>query len=204
MTVFGVTVPLAVLIALGVIVFAVAARLIVKGISRRVKRTAGTLSGIGYLISAAKKAAASENEDETKPRSLSGGDSLFLPMIKKDFPDFSVNAAKEAVRKYVKDFYGDADGFRIHRAAISDYIRSGAEKTVVFQCSFELRENSLLRQHRAILNYTHKQIAGEDYAAQTCPACGAAIPSGATECAYCGSRLVMTREAWEITDMREG
>lgn len=204
MTVFGITVPVAVVIAVGVIAAALIVRAAVVAVRRRVRRSAGTLAGIGYLISAAKQAAKEESEDETKPRSLSGGDSLYLPLIKKDFPDFSVTAAKEAVRAKVKEQYGDAEGFRIHRAALCDYLRSGGEKTAVFQCAYELRKEGKLRQHRAVVHYTHRQLSGEDYAAQSCPACGAAIRPGDTQCAYCGSRLVMTRAAWEITDCFEG
>ena len=193
-----------VFIAVAIGVAVIVGAIIAGAVRRRIRRAAGTLSGIGVLINAAKAAAVSESEDETTPRSLSRGDSLYLPMIKKDFPDFSLNAAKEAVRAHMTERFGGEDGFRIHRMAIGDYLRSGSEKTVVFQCAYELREDGKLRQHRALVDYTHKQLTDEQYAAQTCPACGAAIRAGAMECAYCGSRLVMTRAAWEVTDSREG
>ena len=205
MTLFGITVTSSVIwIVLGVIA-AIAGVWFVGGRGkRRISRAAGTLADIGALVSAAREAAQNENDDETTPRSLSRGDSLYLPMIEKDFPDFSLNAAKEQVRAHVRELFGGADAFRVHNTAIGDYLRSGSEKTVVFQCAYEVRENGKLRQHRVLVDYTNKQLAGEDYVAQTCPACGAAIRAGSTECAYCGSRLVMTRAAWEITDCREG
>ena len=116
----------------------------------------------------------------------------------------AMTAAKEAVREYIKQRFGDADGFRIHRQAIGDYIRSGSEKTIVFQCSYEAREDGKLRQHRALVDYTHKTGDQTEYASLNCPSCGAPVTAGATQCAYCSSRLVMTRGAWEITDCREG
>ena len=205
MEIFGVTVDWRWLIALVAGIAAIGGvRYGVGRISRRIKRAAGSILGIGTLVSAARAAAVNESEDETKPRSLSGGDSLFLSQITRDFPDFSITAAKEEIRAYMKKEFADADGFRVHGVAIGDYKRSGAEKTVVFQCAFELRESSRLRQKRYILHYTYRSRDNGDYSSQTCPSCGAAIRAGATECAYCGSRLVMNRAAWEITDAREG
>ena len=205
MQIFGITVTWTWLIWIGAAVAAVTfIRLGTRSLKRRISRTAGTLAGIGMLISAAKEAAQSESQDETKPRSLSGGDSLFLSQITRDFPDFSITAAKEDVRAYMKNEFADADSFRIHGIAIGDYKRSGSEKTVVFQCAFELREEALLRQKRYLVHYTYKADDSGDYSSQTCPSCGAAIRAGAKECAYCGSRLVMNRAAWEITEAREG
>ena len=205
MEIFGITVTWQWVIWVAAAVAAVAfIRAGARSAKRKINRSIGTLTGLGTLISAAKEAAVNETQDETKPRSLSGGDPLFLAQIKKDFPDFSIIAAKEAVSEYMKNEFAEAEGFRVHKSAICDYRRSGGEKTVVFQCAFELREASLLRQKRYILHYTHKSDDGGEYSSQTCPSCGAAIRPGATECAYCGSRLVMNRAAWEITEAREG
>lgn len=199
MTLFGFTIPVAA-------IFIIAGVIIVLGLVRAgvryFRRRSSTLRDLSELVSYARAAANGAQEDE-KPRSVSGGDSLFVPQIMKDFPDFSLQSAKDSVRAYVKELFGEREGFRIHAVAVSDYKRAGTEKTVIFQCAFEYKEDGHKVQKRYQLHYAHKLIAGEAYASQTCPSCGAAIPAGAIQCAYCGSRLIMTAAAWEITDAYE-
>ncbi len=175
-----------------------------KRIRRKVNRAAGNLGSLAAMAGLAAVASQmSESNDET-PRSLSGGDSLYLPQILKDFPDFNLTSAKEKVREYLQERFADAEDFAIHNIIISDYRKAGFEKTIVFQCAYELKEEDQKRQKRCNVHYSYR-VSGEtgSYAAPNCPNCGAPVAPGRTDCPYCGARLFMTEAAWSITDWYE-
>ena len=193
------------LIAAGVILIIAA---VVRGVRKSIRRKLNrSLGGLGGLAGLAGLAAAASNLDmsiEEAPRSLSGGDSLYLPQILKDFPDFNLTSAKEKIRSYMQEKFAEAEAFAIHNVIISDYQRSNVEKTIVFQCAYELNEEGVKRQKRCCMHYSYR-MSGEagSYAAPNCPNCGAPVAPGRTDCPYCGARLFMTEAAWLVTDWYE-
>lgn len=142
---------------------------------------------------------------EDPPKSVSGGDSIFLPRILKDFPDFSLITAKEEVRKRIEQETASAEGLRIHAIAISDYRTAGVESEIVFQCSFEIVEGGVKKQKRYCLHYVFAAEGKNAYAGMTCPNCGAPIRStSAKRCEYCDCRLVnVTAASWKFTRIYE-
>lgn len=140
-------------------------------------------------------------QESKGPKSLSGADRLLLPGILRDFPDFDVTAAKTAVKKLLKERYGAKSGFQIHNVVISQYLPSGAQKTVVFQAAFQVGSGLQLTQHRATLHYSYI-LTGSSTVAANCPNCGGALGYGITDCPYCGSRVTNPLgNAWEFTEV---
>ena len=92
-----------------------------------------------------------ELELEESPRSLNGCDSLLMPQIQKDFPDYDPELAKTYVRGYLKDQLGHHPGFSIHNVVIAKYLRSGAQKCIVFQAALCWLENGQEVPFRSVL-----------------------------------------------------
>lgn len=193
------------IIAVALLVLGGIGRAVGKSVRRRVRRATNQLGGLAAMAGLAAVASQLDMETEERPKSLSGGDSLFLPQILKDFPDFNLTAAKETVRAYLAEKFADREGFAIHNVIISDYRRAAVEKTVVFQCAYEYLEEGRKRQFRCCVHYSYRVTgeAGSTYAAPNCPNCGAPITSSVRDCPYCGARLFMSAAAWEITDCYE-
>lgn len=144
----------------------------------------------------------SELEIEEAPRSLNGCDSLLLPQIQKDFPDFDVSLAKTYVRDHLKEMLSDRSGLTVHNVVISRYLRSGAQKCIVFQAALSYQDNGRKVQKRYELNYTYLLPSGTT--AANCPNCGGALGFGQRECAYCGSAVANAlANNWTFTEVRE-
>ena len=147
-----------------------------------------------------------ETEAETTPRSLSGCDSILLPQILRDFPDFDINLAKNYGRDALRQHLSDKGGLRIHNIVLFRYLRSLSQKTIVMQASAEYSENGRKVQKRYDLSYSYvlQGQGGAPETAASCPHCGGAIGFGQTECPYCGSRLAVAMlGAWEFTQIQE-
>lgn len=141
---------------------------------------------------------------QQNPRSLNGCDSLLLPQILKDFPDFDVNQAKILIRDVLKKQYGDNEDFRIYNVVIAKYLRSGAQKTIVFQASVSWMENGRTLQKRFDIHYAYILPQSSETVAANCPNCGGAIGYGETECSYCGSRVVsILGNTWKAVQILE-
>lgn len=141
---------------------------------------------------------------EDIPRTLSGCDSLLLPQILKDFPDFDVGLAKTYVRDQLRKRFSNRSSFKVHNVVIAKYLRTGAQKTIVFQAATCHRENGKPVQKRYDLHYTHILSHTTDSIAANCPNCGGALGFGITTCEYCGSRVAnVLRNTWKFTEVRE-
>lgn len=144
--------------------------------------------------------------EEEEPKSVSGGDSIFLPAILRDFPDYNNSLAKTYVRKELERRLKDKASLSIHKVVIHDYQPSTLEKTIVYQAALQYRENGKLLQKRYNLHYSFllPSESGETIAAN-CPNCGGAITSTHQKiCAYCGSRLAnVMKNTWEFTEVYE-
>ena len=145
----------------------------------------------------------SELELEESPRSLNGCDSLLIPKILQDFPDFDITLAKTYVRNYLKDRLSKHRDLTIHNVVIAKYLPSGAQKTIVFQAALCWTESGKKVQKRYELNYTYL-LDGDTEVAANCPNCGGALGYGVNECPYCGSRVANALgNSWTFTEMKE-
>ena len=145
----------------------------------------------------------SELELEESPRSLNGCDSLLMPKILQDFPDFDVTLAKTYVRDYLKNKLANQKNLTIHNVVIAKYLPSGAQKTIVFQAALCWTESGKKVQKRYEMNYTYL-LDGDTEVAANCPNCGGALGYGVNECPYCGSRVANALgNTWTFTEMKE-
>lgn len=143
--------------------------------------------------------------NEEKPKSLSGMDSVYLPQILKDFPDFNPTLAETYVKEQLRNTCAQKQDFRIHNVVIHSYERTQAEKTIVYQAALEYREAGRLQQKRFCLRYAYLLPQDGKTAAANCPNCGAPLSEFSQRvCEYCGSRLVnIMGNTWRFTEVFE-
>lgn len=146
----------------------------------------------------------SDWEIEEAPRSLNGCDTLLMPQILKDFPDFDVNLSKTYVKQYLTEALGSNSAFTIHNVVIARYFPSGAQKTILFQAAVSWLEQGKRLQKRYDLHYTYMLSGSDEVIAANCPNCGGALAYGVTTCPYCDSRVVnILGNSWVFTEMNE-
>ena len=182
----------------GAVVAALAIALLVFRVRRGMKKYLGTAD--------LKKILGSQELEDTEPRSISGGDSIYLPLILRDFPDFNLDRAKDLVREELKGQFGSRPDFRIHRVALSDYHKTPNERVIVFQASLQYREEGTLLQKKYSVQYAWlmKETGGAELAVN-CPNCGAPITDiRRSVCPYCGSQVFnITGNSWKFISLAE-
>lgn len=142
---------------------------------------------------------------EEIPKSLNGCDSIYVPQIMQDFPDFNVTRAKQYAQKYLQEQLA-VEGFQnilIHNTVICYYQRYGEEKNIHFQSAVEyFLKNGKKCQERYEMIYAFMPIIHNDATTQAavCSNCGAPFPAdGSKVCAFCGSRLSMVlNNSWQF------
>lgn len=146
-----------------------------------------------------------DTDGDDTPKSLSGGDSLYLPMILKDFPDFDLRTAKKTVEQRIREELSSFEGVRLHRTIISGYDHTNTESFIEFQSAVEYLENGKKRQKRYVTDYSFLLTGDRGTRSAVCPHCGAEISSlHARKCDYCGSLLVnILGNEWRITSFCE-
>ena len=138
------------------------------------------------------------------PRSLNGCDSLLMPQILEDFPDFDVHLAKIYARDELRKRFKHQQNFTVHNVVIAKYLRSVSQRTIVFQAATHHQEKGMSVQKRFDLYYTHLLSAVTDSVAANCPNCGGALGYGTVNCPYCGSRVAnVLGNTWKFTEVRE-
>lgn len=138
------------------------------------------------------------------PRSLNGCDTLLIPQILKDFPDFDVHLAKTYARDELHKRFGRQKDFKVHNVVIAQYLRSSTQRTIVFQAATYHREKDKPVQMRYDLHYTHLLSAATEGVAANCPNCGGALGFGIVTCPYCGSRVAnVLGNTWKFTEILE-
>lgn len=183
---FGVFAAVGVAIAIGVVT-----------VRRKLRRISKQYLGTEDFM-----AVMEQQEVEDSPKSVRGMDSILIPRILKDFPDFDVNMAKTYGRNYLKEKLRNKKELKIHRLVFSDYLTSSVQKTVVMQAALCYKEGEKLVQTRYDLHYAYKLGDEHTSVAANCPNCGAAMGYGQTVCAYCGARVVnVLKNSWEFTRM---
>lgn len=145
------------------------------------RATRGMRERIGYIKNALDEAIAADKEPE-KPRSLSSLESVVLPKILKDFPDFNPKVFAERVRRDARTYYesgvqgkmlytDDATenfmenfedrlqddvkgGIEIHRVTIAAYDNATRKKLLTCQASVGfIDKTDIPRERRLILVY---------------------------------------------------
>lgn len=172
-------------------------------VKRFAKQSFGT-SDLSYLMRAAQDAA--QDESYEGPKSLSGGDSIFMPRILRDFPDFNLERAKSLAREELTKRLSGKPELKIHKIILHDYQRAANEKTIFFQAAVQYKEDGHVKQKRYCLHYAY--LLPEDGGATvagSCPHCGAPFTSTTqTNCPYCGSLVAnVLRNTWKFTDCYE-
>lgn len=156
---------------------------------------------------------------ETTPKSLAGMESILLPQIMKDFPEYNSAVVYDRVRSDARLFYesaiegrplykegisaalrermtfpGDvAGGIGIHRVSLSDYDRRSRDKFITYQAAAKY-EDAKGTTHQTRLHLKYIAAYDDDFANEIrvikCPNCGAPVPtSGEKVCRYCGAAL---------------
>lgn len=175
--------------------------LIVYFIRRRVRRFSREVFGQEDLLAALSQI---DSEADNTPRSLSGCDSLLLPQILRDFPDFDVNLAKTYARSHLKKTLSGKEDLTIHNIVIARYLPSAAQKTILLQAAVSFRESGKICQKRYDLSYCYLLPGSDASIAANCPNCGGALGYGVSQCPYCGSRVANALgNSWEFTEMKE-
>ena len=216
-------------IAAVIVVLAVV--LLVFYLIRRVKRSAAGKM-LRELNSALKTSRVTEEEIAATPRSLSGMDSIYLPKIHRDFPEFSWDEwrgkIEDAVRSKIKDKNG-----QIYQTVISRYTKDTGVCRITAETSASYlpgrdeapedlrgvgqihiikdgkKEQSLLKRQAVFeteLLYVQnaEKIQGRALGVN-CPNCGAPFTRlGDRTCPYCGSAVIpVNLRVWRIGSIRE-
>ena len=145
-----------------------------------------------------------EQESESRPRSLSACDSMVIPQILRDFPDFDSNLVKTYARDFLKKKFGEKSGFAIHNVVYSRYLRTNIQKTIILQAAVCWTEGGNKQQKRFDLHYTYLLSSNDTTVAANCPNCGATLGYGETVCTYCGSRVAnVLGNTWKFSEIIE-
>ena len=139
-----------------------------------------------------------------EPKSLNRCDSLLIPQIMRDFPDFAPERAKNIFRNYVKKHYAKAPDFTMYAVGMSRYLTAGLNKTIIMQAACSYTKGGKKVQIRVEADYIYSVHTADENIASNCPNCGGAIGYGVVNCPYCGSHVsnVMSN-TWEFKNIRE-
>lgn len=188
----------------GVIILVVAVSTAVRKVKRQVREFSQMAFGTDSLVEGFKK---TEVEAQQTPKSLAGMDSVFLPRILKDFPEFNVDVAKNDVRSELRNHLKAKQAVKIHNVVIRDYKKHKFESVIVMQASAEYIENSRKYQKRYNFNYVYALLGAENETniAAVCPNCGGPISdTSLANCEYCGARLVkLIEQSWKVKEIVE-
>jgi hypothetical protein len=162
--------------------------------------------GVQTLVGIAKGLSTGELDFEVpeEPRSLNRCDSLLIPQIVHDFPDFAPERAKNIFRSYVKKHYQNAPDFTIYTVGMSRYLTRGLNKTIIMQAACSYTKNKKKVQIRVEADYIYSVHTADENVASNCPNCGGGIGYGMVNCPYCGSHVsnVMSN-TWQFKNIRE-
>lgn len=170
-------------------------------VRQKIRRFSRDIFGTSNILQGLKEADTLHLEH---PRSLNGCDTLLLPKILADFPDFDHNLAFTYAKEYLRQKLAGKQELIIHRIVISKYLRSLSQKTIVMQAAVSFKEDGQRQQKRYDLDYTYILDEGSEHIAANCPNCGGALGFGVTDCPYCGSRVAnVLGNTWKFTAMQE-
>ena len=157
-------------------------------------------------------------EEET-PKSLNAMDSLLLPQLMRDFPEYNRAVITDRVIRDAKLFYESAakgellfkdgvsasllentllpedvaGGIIVHRAVLAAYDRRTRDRFITFQAAVKY-EGTDGKRHQKRLNLKYIAAQSSDFAEKIevikCPNCGGPVSTvGEKVCSYCGAAL---------------
>ena len=184
-----------------ILVIIISAKVIVREIKRKIRSLFG--AGSEQII---REVVKGMQEQESRPRSLQAMDSVVLPKIMKDFPDFNATLAKTEVKDKMKE-YLKGKNVKNHGVAIVKYNSSGLQKVIMFQTALEYTEGGNKIQKRYDVDYTYMVEGDENdsHVAANCPNCGAPLAAMSSRvCRYCDTPIADVQGmVWKFTDIRE-
>lgn len=137
------------------------------------------------------------------PRTVSGIESIVMPDIRRDFPEFDIQLAKDRARQYLRSQLGSKKGLQIHNLVLHRYVDESIQKTIIFQAAVSWREDRLI-QKRYDIHYSYLLPEAGGGLTLNCPNCGAVIGFGERQCAYCGTQVLNgLQRNWEFTQINE-
>lgn len=148
----------------------------------------------------------SNNITNNIPCSLSDCESIYLPQIMQDFPDFNATLAYTYAKEALRMKLSAKTALKIHKVVISGYKRAAYDKTVIMQAALQYPENGVIQQKMYVLLYTYLIENKEQSLSANCPNCGAPVSDSAAKiCPYCDSRLVNPfGGSWTFHEIYEG
>ena len=189
-----------IVIAVVVLIVAVVITLLIHGLCNKFNSTFGDLIAICKEL--IRQAKAHPECKDPPPRSLGGCESIMMPEIRKDFPDFDPTLAKNKAREYLQRKLQMHKGLQIHNVVLHRYLDESLQKTVVFQAAVSWNgKPRVQKRYDVYYTYAMPEVGGKGC---NCPNCGATIGFGQVECEYCGTRIVNTfGQSWEFTQLLE-
>lgn len=170
-------------------------------VRKRIRRFSMDVFGRPDLLGALKDVDTVADQD---PRSLNACDSLLLPQILRDFPDFDPVEVKARLEKYLRKELGRHEGFTLYNTAMAKYLPSALQKTIVYQAAVSWLESGVRKQKRFNVHYAYRLHGADESVAANCPNCGGALGFGQRECPYCGSRVAnVLGNVWEFVELKE-
>lgn len=166
----------------------------IRGFSRRTFGRSDILGALSEIDTVA----------DNEPRSLNGCDSLLLPKILRDFPDFDPNLVKTYAKDYIEKNLREKADLKIYNIVIAKYLPSNINKTIVFQAAVSFKEGGETKQKRYDLHYTYILRTSSSSVAANCPNCGGVLGYGDIVCPYCNSRVTnVMGNTWEFTEFTQ-
>lgn len=152
-----------------------------------------------------------EEAERTVPRSLSGATELYLPQLRKDFPELNwaefKAGAEQALTKALQE--EGAKEILIHRTVLSAYRRYKGTCTAELCSAVQYLADGRLTQDRRTVTMAYVQDADkagyENGVSLTCPSCGAPVKSlGEKHCAYCGAAIrEINMRVWRVMGVKK-
>ncbi len=143
-------------------------------------------------------------QPEEGPRSLNACDRLYLPQIRKDFPDFDPHLAKLQIEAHLISVNSHRKHFAVHQIAIARYLPTRLSKTIVYQAAVCCNEHGKKQEKRMDIFCTYSTDSTDGTIAANCPNCAGVLEYGQTQCPFCGSQVTAPMgERWKITKITE-
>ena len=102
---------IAIIISVSIVVLAIA--IIVTVIVSKIRHLSRTLFGTSSLIEGIQGVKEDQEQMRETPRSLHGMTSVYMPMIKKDFPELDVEQYMNKTRSLLRNYFSAVESLRI-------------------------------------------------------------------------------------------
>lgn len=139
-----------------------------------------------------------------KPRVLTSFDFLYLSRIRRDFPDFDLEAEKARILNALSANFSDRPGFQIYKAVIYDYRTVGEQQCITWQISASYILDDRKKQILCEVKTARNSLTAPGIMSGTCPNCCGILDPSQPNCPYCGSPVAgQCSSIWHISSIRE-